>query len=84
MADCGLEPATLRPSQPRAVSSPAVVGRFGICVKSAAERPLRELRGPILRPFLGPRSSRFERLTRFRIFRMADCRLGRVAALQSI
>eukprot|EP00969_Alexandrium_andersonii_P249899 11044443-Alexandrium_andersonii.AAC.1 len=42
---------------------PSFVGRIGICANNGAERPPppRELRGPILRPLLGPHSSRFER-----------------------
>ena len=44
----------------------------------------RRLRGAILRPFLGPRSSRFERLKRFCILRMADCGLRRIGALTGL
>eukprot|EP00969_Alexandrium_andersonii_P245687 10857767-Alexandrium_andersonii.AAC.1 len=38
----------------------------------------------MLWPLLGPRGSRFERLKRFYVFRMADCGVRRVAALTSI
>eukprot|EP00969_Alexandrium_andersonii_P139767 6182873-Alexandrium_andersonii.AAC.1 len=44
-------------SRPRTHSRPVSVGRFGICAESGAECTLRELRGSILRPLLGPRSS---------------------------
>eukprot|EP00969_Alexandrium_andersonii_P018112 792830-Alexandrium_andersonii.AAC.1 len=44
--------------------------------KSGAERAPRELRGPISRSFLGPRSSRFERLKRCCVFQRADCGCG--------
>eukprot|EP00969_Alexandrium_andersonii_P171666 7588468-Alexandrium_andersonii.AAC.1 len=44
----------------------------------------RGLQGAMLRPFLGPRSSRFERLKRFCILRMTDCGLRRIAAQTSI
>eukprot|EP00969_Alexandrium_andersonii_P363810 15462723-Alexandrium_andersonii.AAC.1 len=53
-------------------------------MSNCAERTPRELRRPRLRPFLGPRSSRFERLKRVCIFRMADCGLRRIAALTGL
>eukprot|EP00969_Alexandrium_andersonii_P179892 7951532-Alexandrium_andersonii.AAC.1 len=49
----------------RTPSIPAFIGGFGICANNGAERTPRELGGPILRPRLGPRSSRFERVKRF-------------------
>eukprot|EP00969_Alexandrium_andersonii_P008308 361886-Alexandrium_andersonii.AAC.1 len=52
-------------SRPRTPSRPSFVGRSGICARNAAERTPQELRVPMLRPFLGPRSSRLERLKRF-------------------
>eukprot|EP00969_Alexandrium_andersonii_P025561 1116321-Alexandrium_andersonii.AAC.1 len=67
-------------SRPRTPSRPAFVGRFGSCAKDRAERTPRELRGAMLRPFLGPRSSSFERLKRCCVLRMADCGLRRIAA----
>eukprot|EP00969_Alexandrium_andersonii_P373123 15483275-Alexandrium_andersonii.AAC.1 len=48
------------------------------------DAPYRELRGPMLRPFPDPCSSRFERLKRFCLFRMADCGLRRIGALTGI
>eukprot|EP00969_Alexandrium_andersonii_P043531 1908529-Alexandrium_andersonii.AAC.1 len=36
---------------------------------------------PLLRPLLGPSSSRFECLKQCCMFRMADCGLRRIAAL---
>eukprot|EP00969_Alexandrium_andersonii_P302433 13369173-Alexandrium_andersonii.AAC.1 len=53
---------------PLARSPARFVSRFGICANHGAERTLPELRGPILRRFLGPRSSRFERLEQFSHF----------------
>eukprot|EP00969_Alexandrium_andersonii_P227916 10065534-Alexandrium_andersonii.AAC.1 len=44
------------------------VGRLGICANNGAECAPPELRGSILRPFLGPRSSSFERLTQVHVF----------------
>eukprot|EP00969_Alexandrium_andersonii_P271572 12002622-Alexandrium_andersonii.AAC.1 len=44
------------------------VNRFGTCSKSGAECTPPELQGPTLRPLLGSRSSRFERLERFSHF----------------
>eukprot|EP00969_Alexandrium_andersonii_P353020 15438930-Alexandrium_andersonii.AAC.1 len=52
--DCGLEPAAFAISRFRTPSIPAFVRRFGISARSGAERTPRELRGPILRLFLGP------------------------------
>eukprot|EP00969_Alexandrium_andersonii_P112973 4993507-Alexandrium_andersonii.AAC.1 len=52
LADCGLEFVTVATSRLRTPSSPAFVGRFGICAQDRAERTPRELRGPDLRPFL--------------------------------
>eukprot|EP00969_Alexandrium_andersonii_P111340 4916441-Alexandrium_andersonii.AAC.1 len=46
------------------------MGRFGICAKSGAERTPRELRGPILRSVLGPRSSGSERLKQLCMFQV--------------
>eukprot|EP00969_Alexandrium_andersonii_P214829 9487344-Alexandrium_andersonii.AAC.1 len=40
--------------------------------------------GTILRPLLGPRGSRFERLKRCCVFRRAGCGLGRIAALAGL
>eukprot|EP00969_Alexandrium_andersonii_P138544 6127066-Alexandrium_andersonii.AAC.1 len=60
LADCGLadwrigacELAMSRLSTP---SITRFATRFGICARHGAERTPQELRGPILRPFLGPR-----------------------------
>eukprot|EP00969_Alexandrium_andersonii_P150513 6655682-Alexandrium_andersonii.AAC.1 len=38
----------------------------------------------MLRPSLGPRSSRFERLKQLCVFQKADCGLRRIATLASI
>eukprot|EP00969_Alexandrium_andersonii_P294089 12997781-Alexandrium_andersonii.AAC.1 len=38
-------------------ATPLAVGRFGICAENRAGRTPRELRVPISRPLLGPRSS---------------------------
>eukprot|EP00969_Alexandrium_andersonii_P249946 11046287-Alexandrium_andersonii.AAC.1 len=46
--------------------------------------PLASWRGAMLRPFQGPRSSRFERVKRLCMFRMADCGLWRSAALTGL
>eukprot|EP00969_Alexandrium_andersonii_P257597 11389478-Alexandrium_andersonii.AAC.1 len=46
-----------------------VVGRFGVCATKGAERTLRERWGPISRPLLGPRSSGFEHMKRFCMFK---------------
>eukprot|EP00969_Alexandrium_andersonii_P314604 13897876-Alexandrium_andersonii.AAC.1 len=51
---------------------PSFVGRFGICASSCAECTPRELREPLSRPLLGPRSSR------------ADCGLRRIGALAGL
>eukprot|EP00969_Alexandrium_andersonii_P273805 12102095-Alexandrium_andersonii.AAC.1 len=48
-------------------TAPLVV-RSGISTNDDAERTIRELRGSILRPFLGPRSSSFERLQQVCMF----------------
>eukprot|EP00969_Alexandrium_andersonii_P213069 9409287-Alexandrium_andersonii.AAC.1 len=40
--------------------------------------------GTDLRPLLGPRSSRLERLKQFCVFRRAHCGLWRIAALTSV
>eukprot|EP00969_Alexandrium_andersonii_P066054 2913864-Alexandrium_andersonii.AAC.1 len=57
----------------------AALGSFGDqCARNAAERSPRELRGPMLRPFLGPRSSRFEGVERCCILRVADRGLERI------
>eukprot|EP00969_Alexandrium_andersonii_P268944 11886999-Alexandrium_andersonii.AAC.1 len=48
------------------------VARPGICAKSGVERTRRELRGPIVWPFLGPRSSSFERFMRLRMFSIRE------------
>eukprot|EP00969_Alexandrium_andersonii_P266031 11758067-Alexandrium_andersonii.AAC.1 len=50
----------------------------------AQSAPLRELRGPILRPLLGPHSPKFERLRRCCVLRMADCGLRRIVALMGL
>eukprot|EP00969_Alexandrium_andersonii_P042285 1854747-Alexandrium_andersonii.AAC.1 len=55
LADCGLGGCEVAILRLRTPSSTAFVGGFGICAKKHAERTPRELRGPILRPFLGPR-----------------------------
>eukprot|EP00969_Alexandrium_andersonii_P100115 4415811-Alexandrium_andersonii.AAC.1 len=65
LEDCGLELAHSRLRAFRPPPSPALVGGFGICANSCAERTRRELWGPIVRPVLGPRGSRFERLERW-------------------
>eukprot|EP00969_Alexandrium_andersonii_P183440 8105873-Alexandrium_andersonii.AAC.1 len=58
----------IRDSPPReappACRSARFFGRFGICANSGAESTPPELQGSTLRPFLGPRSSGFERLER--------------------
>eukprot|EP00969_Alexandrium_andersonii_P354369 15442007-Alexandrium_andersonii.AAC.1 len=71
-------------SRPRTPSITAFVGGFWICAKNGADRTPRELRGPILRPFLGPRNSRCERLKRSCILRMVDGELRRIAALTGL
>ena len=74
-------PASEKERRARSVRS----GPLGcVCTKSGAECTPRELRGPISWPFRGPRSSRFERVERCCVLRMADCGLGRIAALRSI
>eukprot|EP00969_Alexandrium_andersonii_P111815 4938340-Alexandrium_andersonii.AAC.1 len=60
---------------------PAFVRRFRICAGHRSEGTHRELRRPVLRPFLGPRSSSLERLKRCLMFGKADCGLRRIAAL---
>eukprot|EP00969_Alexandrium_andersonii_P331303 14643250-Alexandrium_andersonii.AAC.1 len=63
----GSPPPRGHPREAPSAHPPArLVGRFGICAKSGAECTPRELRGQILRPSLGPRSSSFERLKQFR------------------
>eukprot|EP00969_Alexandrium_andersonii_P321087 14187976-Alexandrium_andersonii.AAC.1 len=57
------------PEAPPARPPARLIGRFGICAHSGAERTPPELRGSILRPLRGPRSSSFERLKLFRTFR---------------
>eukprot|EP00969_Alexandrium_andersonii_P353610 15440297-Alexandrium_andersonii.AAC.1 len=49
----------------------AFVGRFGICTNNGADTTPWELLGPILKSFLGPRSSSSERLKQFCIFQVA-------------
>eukprot|EP00969_Alexandrium_andersonii_P168829 7461418-Alexandrium_andersonii.AAC.1 len=50
-------------------SPPAsLIATIGFSNQNGAERTPRELRGPILRSFLGPRGSRFERLKRSCMF----------------
>eukprot|EP00969_Alexandrium_andersonii_P363497 15462084-Alexandrium_andersonii.AAC.1 len=44
---------------------PEFVGRFGICARSASRANFEA--------FLGPRSSRFERLKQLCVCRVADC-----------
>eukprot|EP00969_Alexandrium_andersonii_P086828 3829409-Alexandrium_andersonii.AAC.1 len=63
-ADCGLEGRGLEfagtSSRFRDLGSPSIhafVGRFGFCTGTCRAHTPRELRGPILRPLLGPRSS---------------------------
>eukprot|EP00969_Alexandrium_andersonii_P063345 2788925-Alexandrium_andersonii.AAC.1 len=58
------------------------VGGFGICARSGMEGTDRELRAPILRLFLRPRSSSSECLKQVCMLRMADCGLGQTAALE--
>eukprot|EP00969_Alexandrium_andersonii_P147261 6511860-Alexandrium_andersonii.AAC.1 len=60
------------------------ISGFGTCANTCEERTPRELRGPVLRPFLGPRSSSSERLKHSCAFGRADCRLGRLAALAGL
>eukprot|EP00969_Alexandrium_andersonii_P116158 5136651-Alexandrium_andersonii.AAC.1 len=55
IADWSVQLHAFGPSGP---SRPAFVGRLGICANNGAERTPRELREPMLRSFLGPRSSR--------------------------
>eukprot|EP00969_Alexandrium_andersonii_P366529 15468723-Alexandrium_andersonii.AAC.1 len=43
-------------------ASGAPAGPSRVCTESCAERSAPELWGPILRPFLGPRSASFEHL----------------------
>eukprot|EP00969_Alexandrium_andersonii_P033607 1469066-Alexandrium_andersonii.AAC.1 len=57
----------------RTRSIPGLVSGVGVCAGSGAERTPRKLRGPLLRLFLCPRSSRFERLMRFCIYGEAEC-----------
>eukprot|EP00969_Alexandrium_andersonii_P354500 15442291-Alexandrium_andersonii.AAC.1 len=45
-ADCGSECAIVRFSHLRTPSSPAFLGRFGICTNNGAERTSRERREP--------------------------------------
>eukprot|EP00969_Alexandrium_andersonii_P263429 11642887-Alexandrium_andersonii.AAC.1 len=52
------QPCEAPPARPPA----RLVVRFGICANKSAEPTTRELRGAILVPFLGPRSSKLERL----------------------
>eukprot|EP00969_Alexandrium_andersonii_P063251 2785129-Alexandrium_andersonii.AAC.1 len=47
----------------------------------AQNAPRRELRGPVSKSFLGPRSSGFERLKQFQL--MGACRNDTVVRLQS-
>eukprot|EP00969_Alexandrium_andersonii_P317976 14045965-Alexandrium_andersonii.AAC.1 len=51
---------------------PVFGGGVGVCAENASERTSRELRGPMLRLFLGPRSSSFERLEHLGMFGRAD------------
>eukprot|EP00969_Alexandrium_andersonii_P037250 1632162-Alexandrium_andersonii.AAC.1 len=62
----------LRISRLRTPSIPAFVGRFGICAQSGAECNSSELRGPLLRLFLGLRSSSSERLRQLCIFQALE------------
>eukprot|EP00969_Alexandrium_andersonii_P131274 5804909-Alexandrium_andersonii.AAC.1 len=55
--DCRLEPAMFADSRLQTPSRPEFVGGFGICEENGTERTSRELRGPTLRPFPGPRGS---------------------------
>eukprot|EP00969_Alexandrium_andersonii_P278303 12302425-Alexandrium_andersonii.AAC.1 len=48
-----------KPSEPP--KQPHFAVRFGICANSGAKSTPLELQGSTLRPFLGPRSSSFER-----------------------
>eukprot|EP00969_Alexandrium_andersonii_P325209 14369627-Alexandrium_andersonii.AAC.1 len=48
----------------------AFIGRFGICMKDGAERTPRELQGPLLRSFSGPRSSSSESLKQSCMFQL--------------
>eukprot|EP00969_Alexandrium_andersonii_P016605 727857-Alexandrium_andersonii.AAC.1 len=50
------------PEVPPARPPVRFISRFGICAKNSAERTPPELQKPMLRPFLGPRSSSVERL----------------------
>eukprot|EP00969_Alexandrium_andersonii_P020823 909738-Alexandrium_andersonii.AAC.1 len=59
----------------------ALVGRFGIGANNCAQCTLRELRGPILRPFLGLCGSSSERLPHLCMLGWADCGLRQIAAL---
>eukprot|EP00969_Alexandrium_andersonii_P054767 2412567-Alexandrium_andersonii.AAC.1 len=61
-ADCdwrigGLEPASWRFRDLGPPSIRTFVGGFGSCAENSADCTPRELRRPISRPFLGPRSS---------------------------
>eukprot|EP00969_Alexandrium_andersonii_P323059 14274417-Alexandrium_andersonii.AAC.1 len=70
----GVAGAVSAPPDPPPLEAPPArqparfVGGIGIRAKKGAERTPRELREPTLRPFLGPRSSSFERLKQVRIF----------------
>eukprot|EP00969_Alexandrium_andersonii_P304396 13455341-Alexandrium_andersonii.AAC.1 len=48
-------PPILFPEAPLVHPPAHFVGRFGACARNGAECTPRELRGPILRPFSGPR-----------------------------
>eukprot|EP00969_Alexandrium_andersonii_P368444 15472928-Alexandrium_andersonii.AAC.1 len=56
-------------------------GRFGICANTGAESTRQELQGPILRPCLGPRSSRFERLDQFRHVQFSLALFGSISSI---
>eukprot|EP00969_Alexandrium_andersonii_P228544 10093532-Alexandrium_andersonii.AAC.1 len=60
--------------------------RVRICPKqhNGTEFTPRERRGPVSRPFLGPRSSGSECLKQCCAFVRADCGLRRIAALMGL
>eukprot|EP00969_Alexandrium_andersonii_P313226 13839066-Alexandrium_andersonii.AAC.1 len=66
---CGVSSDPLDPPQEAPPARPLAgfVGRFGICAKNGADHTPPELRGSVLKQFLGPRSSSLERPKAFRI-----------------
>eukprot|EP00969_Alexandrium_andersonii_P187445 8282274-Alexandrium_andersonii.AAC.1 len=63
--DCGSRVCDSALPRLRTLAMPMFVDRFGMCANSGAEGTRRELRGPSLRPFLGPLSPSSESLQDF-------------------